>query len=197
MSMPSRFHRGLRAARFVSPLVLTLTTLTLTAVLAASPTAAETMESTTTERNKELAQRFVDEVYNRRQLDKIPDYIADGFVDESPGAPPDARGPAWVLRQAEGTFAAFPDLKFEILRRVAEGDLVAVHWTSHGTASDQAAGGGAEGKKVEIQGISIFRYDDAGKVVGSWDIVDRLTMLRQLGLEVAPREPAQAGEGNR
>lgn len=194
--MPSRFNRGLRAARFVSPPVLTLVTLTLATVLAASAAAAETMEKTTAERNKDLAQRFVDEVYNRRQLDKIPDYIAEGFVDESPGAPPDARGPAWVVRQAEGTFASFPDLRFEILRMVAEGDLVAVHWTSHGTASDQAAGGGAEGKKVEIQGISIFRYDAAGKVVGSWDIVDRLTMLRQLGLEVAPRETTEKDGGD-
>lgn len=188
--MPSRLNRGHRATWLSSSLVLTLA-----AALAVLPAAAETMEKTTAERNKDLAQRFVDEVYNQRQLDKIPDYIAEGFLDESPGAPPDARGPAWVVRQAEGTFAAFPDLQFDILRMVAEGDLVAVHWTSHGTASDQAAGGGAEGKKVEIQGISIFRYDEAGKVVGSWDIVDRLTMLRQLGLEVAPREAAGGGEG--
>lgn len=143
-------------------------------------------EEPPTERNKELARRFVEEVYNRHQFDKIPDFIGADFIDRSPGAPPNAQGPAFVLRQAEGTYAGFPDLKFEILRMVAEEDLVAIHWSSKGTASDEAAGGGAGGKSIEIQGISIFRYDADGKVVESWDLVDRAAMMRQLGFEFRP-----------
>lgn len=177
MSIPAR-----RAAALSLAAVALLVTVDRSAEAEASPSI---------ERNKELARRFVEEVYNQRRFDKIPDYVADGFVDRSPGAPPEAKGPAFVRRQAEATYTAFPDLKFEPLRMVAEGDLVAVHWTSRGTASDQAAGGGAEGKKVEIQGISIFRYDAAGKVVESWDLVDRLSLMRQLGFEVEPPTPEQ------
>jgi len=146
-------------------------------------------------RNKQLAQDFIDVVYNGGDLDAIPRFIADDFVDHSPGAPPDARGPGFVRRQAEGTYAAFPDLKFAIERMLAEGDLVAIHWSSEGTASAQAAGGGAEGKSVRIEGISIFRYDDEGKVAESWDLVDRAGMMAQLGFEIRPPGSADgAGE---
>jgi len=144
------------------------------------------------ERNKGLAKEFIDVVYNGGDLDAIPRFIADGFVDRSPGAPPDAKGPDFVRRQAEGTYAAFPDLKFKIERMLAEGDLVAIHWSTVGTASAQIAGGGAEGKQVRLEGISIFRYDDDGKVAESWDLVDRAGMMAQLGFEFRP--PAAGAE---
>ena len=85
------------------------------------------------EQNKQRARLFTEEVYNQRRFDRIPEYIAADFVDHSVDAPPDARGPALVRQQAETGFAAFPDLKFDILHLVAEGDLVSMHWQALGT----------------------------------------------------------------
>lgn len=158
-------------------------------LLAALPAVAE---ESVPERNERMARDFMDQVYNQRQLDRIADYVAEDFVDSSPGAPTDLQGRDLVRRQAEATFAAFPDLVFEPLRMVAEGDLVAIHWTSHGTSSDQIGGPAAAGRKVELQGISIFRYDDEGKVVESWDIVDRAGLFNQLGFRVLPPSPEGA-----
>lgn len=161
----------------------TCAAVTILLLLVAAPAVAE---ESVTERNERMARQFMDEVYNQRQLDKIPEYVAEAFVDSSPGAPESPQGREMVRLQAEATFAAFPDLVFEPLRLISEGDLVAIHWTSHGTASDQIAGPVAAGTEVELQGISIFRYDAKGRVVESWDIVDRAGLYRQLGFRILP-----------
>ncbi len=83
--------------------------------------------------NKERARLLTEELYNLRKLDRIPEYIAQDFVDHSHGAPQGVAGPALVRQQAEASFQTFPDLRFDILHLVADGDMVAVHWKAQGT----------------------------------------------------------------
>ena len=148
-----------------------------TLVLASAALAA------TPDENKRIAREFTEVVYNQKQLDEIPRYVADHFIDRSPGAPAEAKGPAYVRSQAEGSLASFPDLSFEILRMMAEDDLVTLHWRATGTSAPE--GGLPGGKKTRLEGISIFRMEK-GKIVESWDIVDRVAMFRQLGFELVP-----------
>jgi len=187
--MPVRFLRS------TSPFILLLA-LTLLATAGASPAAADAEggdAASVEARNTELALAFIQDVYLDRDFDKIPSYIAEEFVDHSPGAPPEARGPAFVRRQAEATLAGFPDFRFEQRHTVAEGDLVAIHWTMSGTSTEAVAGPGGAGKAVKVDGISLFRYNAEGKVAESWDLVDRAGMLRQLGFDIRP--PAAPGAG--
>lgn len=135
--------------------------------------------------NKKAARLFVEDVYNDRNLEAIPLYVDPEFHDHSPGAPPHAEGPDFVREQAEFTLSAFPDLEFEILRLVGEGDKVAIHWKMTGTSSGVLGGPGSRGREVEIQGISLFRYED-GFVVESWDLVDRAALMEQLGFTLEP-----------
>lgn len=137
--------------------------------------------------NKQLAVSFTEEVYNQRLLDRIPAYVAQDFVDRSESAPPDAKGPDFVRRQAEASLQAIPDLKFELQHVVADEDLVLVHWKATGT---DARLQGADGKPrpVTLFGHSLFRVRD-GKIVESWDISDRLPMLLQRGYKVVPPSP--------
>jgi len=176
------------------------TSLALAALLlaAALPAVAGETAGGAEARNKQKATEFLEVIYNQRQLDRIPDFVADDFVDQTPGAPPPPHGPAMVRRQADGTFAAFPDLKFEVKRMLAEGDLVAIHWSSRGHASVAMAGGAVEGRPATVQGISIFRYDEDGKIAESWDMVDRAGMMQELGFRFVPPggEKAAGGEGD-
>ncbi len=130
------------------------------------------------EDNRSIVEEFTRVVYNEQQLDRIPDYVGESFVDSSPGAPDDAKGPGFVLRQAKQSFVTFPDLTFEIQHTIAERDLVTMHWRATGTAA-------STGNPTIVEGISIFRMDE-GKIVESWDIVDRLGMLQQLGFKITP-----------
>lgn len=166
------------------PLLLTLTLLTGCAATSGAQNLAPEEE------NKRLARAFTEEIYNQRQLDRIPLYVAQGFVDQSPGAPPEARGPDFVRKQAEGSLLALPDLHFDIEHLVAEGDLVLIHWKATGTDPTTLDEAGAP-KQMTLHGQSLFRMR-AGKIVESWDTVDRLGFLLQRGFKLLPPVPAPA-----
>ena len=134
-----------------------------------------------------FARRFTDEVYNQKQKKKIRDYVHPQFVDHSPGAPADARGPEFVEKQWEATFAAFPDLRFTVEDVIVEGDKVVIRWASHATFTGALGEVPGRGQAIDVHGISIFRMQD-GKIAESWDLVDRLAMLRQAGFALKPPE---------
>jgi predicted ester cyclase len=135
-------------------------------------------------RNKERARQLTEELYNLRRLDRITEYIAQDFVDRSQGAPEDAVGPAFVRAQAEASFQTFPDLRFDILHLVADGDMVVVHWKATGSDSKNPDAAGNP-KPLTLNGHSLYRMRD-GKVVEAWDISDRLSPLLQRGYKVVP-----------
>jgi predicted SnoaL-like aldol condensation-catalyzing enzyme len=162
-------------------LLLTLTLLTGCATTGNRNLAAE-------EENKRLARTFTEEIYNQRQLDRIPVYVAQDFVDQSPGAPPDAKGPDFVRKQAEASLAALPDLRFGIEHLLADGDLVLIHWKATGTDARTLDGTG-QPKQLTLQGQSLFRMRE-GKIIESWDLTDRLGFLLQRGFKLLPPAPA-------
>jgi predicted ester cyclase len=154
-----------------------LATSALFLTLLAAPVFAGSIE----EKNKEINRRFVDEVYYQHKLDRIATYVSPDFIDRSPGAT--AKGPDGVVKQAEGTFALVPDIRMTVEHMTAEGDMVTIHWRAVGTSAAQGAI--PAGKKIDMQGISLFKMKD-GMIVESWDIVDRITMFRQLGFTMTP-----------
>jgi len=165
--------------------VLALTALFLAASPATAQEAPQAAAADAPVDHEEIVRRFTAEVYNEKRLDAIPRYVADTFVDHSPGTPPGPHGPDFVRSQAEQTFAGMPDTHFEILHLFSEGDMVAMHWRVQGTASATFGGGGSTGRKIDVEGISLFRMED-GKIAESWDIVDRLTLFQQAGFRIAP-----------
>jgi predicted ester cyclase len=142
------------------------------------------------EKNAKIVREFVEKVYNEGKLELIEKYVAEDFVDSSPGAPPDAKGPAYVRQQAEGTFAAFPNLKFANEDVIAEGDRVVIRWSSTSTFSGKMGEIAGDGRPVRVDGISIMRVKD-GKIAQSWDIVDRIGMFTQMGFTVMPPKAAE------
>lgn len=133
--------------------------------------------------NKERARLLTEELYNLRKLDRIPEYIAQDFVDRSHGAP-EGVGPALVRQQAEASFQLFPDLRFDILHLVADGDMVVVHWKASGSDPKNLDEAGKP-RPLTLNGHSLYRMRD-GKVVEAWDISDRLSPLLQRGYKVVP-----------
>jgi predicted ester cyclase len=63
-----------------------------------------------------------------------------------------------------------------------EDDKVVNRWTLHVTHTGEFRGIPATGKRITITGIGIFRFSEEGKVVESWDSLDQLGMLQQLGV---------------
>ena len=73
---------------------------------------------------------------------------------------------------------------------IGEGDKVVTRWMIRATHSGDFRGISATGNRITVTGIGIFRFSD-GKVVESWDSLDQLSMIRQLGVLAKPEHTVQ------
>ncbi|MGZ3598475.1 MAG: ester cyclase [Ktedonobacterales bacterium] len=130
--------------------------------------------------NKDLVCGFIEEVFNKRNVAAIDDFVAADQVDHT--LPPNLPANTSGTKQAIDMFVrAFPDLHVTIDDVIAAGDRVAVRFTSHGTQRGAFAGLPATGQEVTVPSYLIARIAD-GKIVEQWGLDDRLGMLQQLGI---------------
>jgi len=130
--------------------------------------------------NKQLTARAVEEVFNDKNLSAIEEFFAPDFVDHSAaeGAPP---GTAGQHAKVAAFIAAFPDLRISYNHQVAEGDLVAGHYTLTGTHLGDFSGVPATGSAISLEGHDLLRVSD-GKIVEHWTAMDSGELMRQLGV---------------
>ncbi len=134
---------------------------------APTPAVASTVaprDSTLQERNKAIARRVFDEIFNRGRVevgDEIyaPDFVNHGLHRDFSLAE-DRAAQVSELR-------AFPDLRISIDRMVAEGDLVTVVWTFRGTHTGFGFGLPPTGARIEVRGITVWRIVD-GRIRDEW-----------------------------
>ena len=134
-----------------------------------------------TEENKALARRVIEEMFNKGNLDVADELIAPDYVDHDPAMPEDVRGPEGFKEYVSAYRSAFSDLHVEIEEQLAEGDLVATRWTGTGTHDGELAGIPPTGNRVTLPGMEIVRIS-GGKLVEGWEGYDSMTMMRQLGV---------------
>ncbi len=139
-----------------------------------------------TEQNKAFARRFIEEIWNQKNLAVAKELIAATYVFHTPGSPRGLPlGPEGFQQFASAFLTAFPDVHTSIEDQLAEGDKVVTRWTSRGTNTGSLFGMPTTGKSATITGITIDRIAE-GKLVESWDELDQLGMLQQLGVIPAP-----------
>lgn len=137
-----------------------------------------------TETNKAIVRRYVEQVVCEGHDDLVEEFMAEGIELHGTGlAPGLAAMEKWVVMLAE----AFPDRQVSIDDVVAEGDKVVVRTTLNGTHQGEMQGIPATGNPVSQPSISIFRMSN-GKIVEGWFAADNLSMMQQLG--VLPAQPA-------
>ena len=134
-----------------------------------------------TEENKALARRVLEEMFNKGNLDVADDLLAPDYVDHDPAMPEDIHGPEGFKQYVGAYRSAFPDLHLEIEEQIAEGDLVATRWTGTGTDDGELAGIPPTGKRVTLPGMEIVRIS-GGKLVEGWEGYDSMNLMRQLGV---------------
>jgi len=147
----------------------------LLAGVAAAPVA---VGATPQDRNKAVARRVFDEIFNQGRFGVAAEVYARDFINHG-------RTRDISLEEdqdaARGWKSAFPDLKITVEQIIAEGDLVTVLWTAKGTNTGTGNGLPATGKSAAGRGITIWRIRD-GKIVEEWSEFDQHGMLLQLGL---------------
>ena len=133
-----------------------------------------------TEDNKWLAQRWLDEVWNKGDLSSIDELIASDYVLHDPTRP-GLRGRAGIKESIVTFRRAFPDLHFTIEDQIAERDRIVTRYTVQGTHLGPLMGIPATGKQGTITGIDIYRITD-GQIVEAWSNWDTLGLLQRMGV---------------
>jgi len=136
----------------------------------------------TVEENKALLRRYGEEVFGKGNVALSDEFLSPDYVHHDPGVPPGREG---RIQMAEMHRTAWSDLDFTVEDLVAEGDKVAFRWTISGTHVGEWMGIPPTGKRVTWSGIGIHRIVD-GKIVESWDMVDNLGLMQQLGIVPPP-----------
>ncbi len=133
-----------------------------------------------TEANKALVRRWVEEVLNKGNLAAIEELFAPDFVDHTnpPDWPPGREGHKQIMTVFH---TAFPDFHYGIEHEVAEGDMVMVRGTYHLTHKGEFFGIAPTGKQVTTTGMHLLRLA-AGELVEHWCNNDDLGTMRQLGV---------------
>lgn len=144
-----------------------------------------------TEDNKALVRRAIEEVWNQGNVALADELYAPNVRFQNPGVA-DVRTLEDFKRLVTALRSPFPDGHMTIEDMIAEGDQVVSRYTFRGTNTADFVAPipiPATGKHVTTTGIAIARLA-GGKVVEVLDMGDTLGLLQQLGLVPAP---GQAG----
>lgn len=134
------------------------------------------------ETNKRLARAFFEEIWNQGDESAIDRYIP---LDAKGNDPDFGSGREGFKAQWRKWREAFPDLHFEIVDLIAEGDKVLTRWVLTGTHQGEYLGVPATGKSIRVEGMSFDRIQD-GLVAEGFDGWDALGMRQQLGVYEGP-----------
>jgi steroid delta-isomerase-like uncharacterized protein len=137
--------------------------------------------------NKRIVQMFVEECWNKGNLNKASELLADQVRLHDPVFPGMNPGIQNVKNHIEGCRKAFPDLKFTVDDTISERNEVVVHWTARGIHKGPFLGMQPTNRKVTIDGTSIYRLE--GSKIAEWHANWNLaTMMAQLGVIEVPKE---------
>ncbi len=138
-------------------------------------------EQDNAEQNKKLVRRFYDEVENQGKLELVDELFSADFQDVYNTASPfPVRGIEGVKKLATALHNNL-DLKIEVEGLVAEGDTVVARITSITTHKIPIMGVPPTGRVYSSRGVEIFRVVN-GKLAERWVYIDRIPMLRDLGI---------------
>ena len=133
------------------------------------------------EKNKETFRRYVDEVWKEENLEIADEVFAEKYLSHQSDGTVLERGPEDVKKFVTEYRSAFSEIENTVEDMIGEDDKVVNRWSLQATHTGDFRGIPATGKRVTINGIGIFRFSEDGKVVESWDSLDQLGMLQQLG----------------
>jgi len=145
----------------------------------------------TTQDNKDLSRRFLEELWNQKNESIIDELLADTYVDHTPPLRSQSLGqlsPEQLKQLFEALQQDFSDIHVSIEDQIAEDDKVVtqVTWVCTLKSDDPTTA-----QQVTVMGVGIDRFD-SGKIVENWNTLDVLyRLLILLGIDVpeTPRGP--------
>jgi predicted ester cyclase len=129
---------------------------------------------------RERLQLLFDVVINEGDLDAIPEFFDESYVDHGPMG--DIHGLDAFRGLVEQWRAAVPDVHCTIENVIEQGELAAWIVRTTGTHTGDGLGFPATGKRFETVSVNMGRWSAGGKAVEHWSEQGMFPMLVQLGL---------------
>ena len=128
---------------------------------------------------KQLAWKFVDEIFNKGNINEADRFVTPDFIYHARGE--DIEGLEKFKEWFSSDTGVFSDIRITLVDSFAEYGKVATAWIVEGTHEKQYNGIPATHKKFETVGISIFHFED-NKIKELWTVTDALTPALDLGI---------------
>ena len=108
---------------------------------------------------RDIVVNFYNAALNEKNPEKAVSFLGDKYIQHNPHVPDGIEGFVKFIKFRRDKF---PGARNEIKRVIAEGDLVVLH------CSQEWPGDGP------WAGIDIFRFDEQGRIVEHWDVLQRV-----------------------
>jgi predicted ester cyclase len=142
---------------------------------------AQQATATSAKRNKAIAHRPFDEVFNQGKLDVVDKIFAPNYVGHSSASlTGPIQGPQGIKQFVTMYCTAFPDIHFAFEEILVDGNKVIVRWITRGTHTGELQGIRPTGKQMTVTGIGIAHIVE-GRIIRSFSKVSLLNMFQQLG----------------
>ena len=143
--------------------------------------ALEALEIANRNRSNYLAAK---EAFNRKDLDACVAFYA---VDHQIRSRPSPRGREHIRSFLASTHQTCPDIQIVVEHTVAEKDWVMGRSVTTATHTNAVFGVQPTLKRIETTFWDLHRFDDDGLIVETWNLMDSLAIMGQLGLLPGPR----------
>ena len=138
-----------------------------------------------------IARRVFEDGLNRRDASVFEELVAADYVNhEGADMLLEASGPKDWSDVLARLSASFPDVSWEVLRTLAQGDHVWVETRMSGTHQGAFFGIPPTGRRFAVRQVHMLRVQD-GLIREHWAVRDDLGVLVQLGA-VEPPTPSRA-----
>lgn len=146
------------------------------------------MSTATLQHNKEVVQAWIDEVFNAKNMEAIPELKVSSYLDWTPFPTQRLDLPISGLKESLPAFLeSLPDFQFETRKMLAEGDLVVCLGEWQATHRGAFMGVPPTGNRIGGTRIDIFRVT-GDKMAEHWGCGNEMAFLELLQA-IQPLEP--------
>lgn len=130
------------------------------------------------ESNEEVVRRWQN-AYNSGDIDALdallaPEWATNNWLEGVPKSVNEAKAVHRLITQV------FPDLHYETLELMSDGDRVVQRYVGQGTHKSDFLGLTATGRVITWGGMNLFRTE-GGRIVEHWGYADDVGVLHQMG----------------
>ena len=123
---------------------------------------------------------FTEEVWNKKNFQVFDKIIHPDFQYNDP-IYPNVKSKDEYKAFISRIQTTSPDTNYEMIDIIVENEKVVVLYSWTGPPVEELGGVPPTGKKLEHKGVAIYYFDN-DQVIKIWDIWDRFSILKQLGI---------------